>query len=128
MNKLQNKFCHQEIKISPYILENYQFLNKIVKSKSIKKRSFYLRNATHNELLSLVEIASNILSPKFNLLDRHKKRLIPNAHLFRKLAKIRSEKGARKFFNQQGNGLPVILPSLLIPIIGEVARLLLENG
>jgi hypothetical protein len=48
--------------------------------------------------------------------------------LFRKLAKIRSEKGARKFFNQQGNGLPVILPSLLIPIIGEVARLLLENG
>jgi hypothetical protein len=113
--------------IGPRVLENYTFLKKIATSKSTKRRLSLLRNASTDELLCLVEVASNLLKKdsKFPLTERHKNKLTPHIDYLRKLARIRSEKGARRIV-QEGNGL--FFPSLLIPIIGEAARLLLTNN
>ena len=111
--------------VGPRILENYSFLRKISKSKSDSKRLNALRNASSDELLALVEICSNILSSNFNLTTRQKKKIVPFANYIRKLSRIRSESGARKFVVQKGSGL--FLPSLLIPVIAEAARYIISS-
>jgi len=111
--------------VGPRILENYSFLRKISKSKSDSKRLNALRNASSDELLALVEICSNILSSNFNLTTRQKKKIVPFANYIRKLSRIRSESGARKFVVQKGSGL--FLPSLLIPVISEAARYIISS-
>ena len=111
--------------IGPRVLENYSFLRKIAKSKSDRKRLSALRNANRDELLALVEVCSNILSSNFNLTTRQKKKIVPFANYIRKLARIRSESGARKIIVQTGAG--IFLPSLLIPVIAEATRYLISS-
>ena len=111
--------------IGPMILENYSFLRKIAKSKSDNKRLNSLRNANSDELLALVEVCSNILSSNFNLTTRQKNKLVPFANYIRKLARIRSESGARKIIVQTGAG--IFLPSLLIPVLAEATRYLISS-
>jgi len=111
--------------IGPRVLDNYDFLRCIAKSKSERKRLKYIKNATRDQLLSLVEVAANILSPNFSITKRHKDRLIPHANYIRRLSRVRSERGAR-ILTQRGNG--PIFASLLIPIISEIGRLLLTRN
>jgi hypothetical protein len=114
----------QRVTIGPRILEHYKFLRQIAKSKVANKRIQYLKNATKDQLLALVEIASNILSPNFKLTKRNIDRLTPHAAYIRRLSRVRSERAARKL-TQFGNGFA--LPALLIPIIAEVGRFILSN-
>jgi hypothetical protein len=107
------------VTIGPRILENYHFLRKIANCRSEKRLLNYLSEASADQLLALVEVASNILSPKFNITERHRKKLIPHSDYIRRLSRSRSEKTARHI-SQQGNGF--VLSSLLIPILAEVAR------
>jgi hypothetical protein len=111
--------------VGPRILENYQYLRKIAKCRSEDRLMHYLRTATRDQLLSLVEVASNILSPKFNLTEKHRNKLLPHCKFIRCLARTRSEKGTRRIINQQGSGFA--LAPLLIPILAEVARSLLQQ-
>ena len=111
--------------IGPRVLENYKFLRKIAKSRSEKRRLSLLQNATRDELLTLVEVASNILSTKFSLTNREKNKLAPHANYLRSLARARSEKRAKRIV-QHGNGF--ILPALLLPIISEATRLILSKA
>src|SRR6266576_1660781 len=105
--------------IGPRIIDNFNFIKKLARTKSDKKRLHLLRNAKGEELLSLVEIAVNILSTNFSLSNIQKRRLLPHSLYIRKLAKVRTEKGARKVV-QYGSG--AFLLALLIPIIAEAAR------
>ena len=111
--------------IGPRVLENYHFLRRIASTKSDNQRISYLRNATRDQLLSLVEVAHNILSPSFSITNRHRAKLIPHAPYIRQLARMRSEKRAR-VISQRGSG--VAIASLLIPIIAEVGRMLLSRN
>jgi hypothetical protein len=61
----------------------------------------------------------------FNLTPKQKKRLQPYAGLVRKLARVRSEKAARKIVRQTGRG--AILPALLAPILIEAASHLISK-
>ena len=106
--------------VGPRVLENYKFLQDITKTKSIKKRSAIIKNASPNELLTIVEVAKNILSSNFPLTGRQKNRLLPFVDSIRKISRARSKLGTRKFI-QNGNGLNII-PSLLLPIIVEAAK------
>jgi hypothetical protein len=115
----------QVFEIGPRILDNYQYLRKLARTRLYIIRSQLLRNATRDELLSLVEIATHILSPIFNLTSWERRSLIPYAHYIRRLSRVRTEKGARRLI-QKGKGVAFI-PSLLIPIIAEVGRLLLSS-
>ena len=123
----KNLFCHNKeilIKINPLIEQNFQFLRTLARSRSEIKRKQILKKATSQELLSLVEIALNIVRSVFQLTTRQKKRLLPYANFVRRLSRLRSERGARKILVQQGSGLPYLLPALLTPIIIQLAKLL----
>ena len=108
------------------IFDNFNFLKKLARTKSEKKRKRLIKLADPNELLAVVEICANIIrSPSFNLRTRQKNRLLPHATYIRKVAKVRSEKGARRII-MRGSGGPA-LAAILAPIVAEVTRVLFSK-
>lgn len=115
------------------ILRNFEFLNKLAHTNSIKKRWPLVERATRDELLSIVEICANILSSDFVLTKAKKKRLMPFANLVRALSRARSEKRVKtiikkKFaedLNQKGKG--AFLTALLAPVLIEAGRMLYKH-
>lgn len=106
-------------KIGNLIISNINFIKKICKTRSEKKRKAYLKGATKEELLSLIEICSNILCSNFKLKPDQKKKLAPYANFIRKLGRVRSEKSARVIV-QKGNGF--IFSVLLTPVLAEAVK------
>ena len=45
-----------QYKFSPYIRSNYQFLNKLAKTRSDRKKHSLILEATPEQILSIVEI------------------------------------------------------------------------
>jgi hypothetical protein len=120
------KFSNQRPIVGSKVLENYNFLHKISKTKSDKKRNDLLKNSKPIELLTLVEIAKNIKNNKAGY-KFHKKsfnRLAPYAECIRKLSRAKSEKAARNLVIQNGSGF---LPSLLIPVLAEAAQQIISR-
>lgn len=105
-------------------LKHYGFLKQLAKTKSDKKRRKLLNSASRDQLLTLIEISTNLLS-NFNLTSRQKQKLSPFAPLVRKFSRIRSENSARKFIQQSGSGLP--FAALLTPILVEAASHLISR-
>lgn len=117
------------VQFSPTIASNHQFLRSLARTKSHRRRKRLLKSATTQQLLSLVEIALNILRNRFRLTQRQKNRMLPFVAFIRQLGRIRSERGARKLVVQKGGGLPIALfSSLLTPIILELARTVISNS
>jgi hypothetical protein len=108
------------------ITNNQTFLKRLWRCSSEKGRWRLLRKATSSELLSLVEICANILRPDCFLLHRRQReKLVPHADRIRRLARKRTDTGARRFLIQEGSG--PFFAALLGPIILEgVAHLLKE--
>src|SRR4030088_3621710 len=102
--------------IGESVYNNLKFLQTIVKTKSEKKRRRLLRLATTAELLTIVEIAINIIKARFLLTTRQRNRLVPYVEYIRRLSRARSESGARKIVQKGGN---LGLVALLTPIIIE---------
>jgi hypothetical protein len=111
--------------IGPRIYRNFEFLKRISKIKSEKKRENILRQASREELLAVIEIALNILRFNFRLGERQRKKLIPFAPYLRQLAAVRSERGARRIINQKGSG--PVLAALVLPVVAELARVLIDH-
>ena len=121
-----NNQLNSNLNISPLVSNNYSFLRSLSKTRSSHKRKKLLKKATVEQLLSIAEIAINILRNRFHLTQRQKRRMLPFAQSIREISRIRSERGARRQLVQKGNGLPLALfPSLLTPIILELARSLI---
>jgi len=108
------------------VLENYNFLKRLSKTRSEKRRFNLLQTASPVELLTLVEIAKNIRNPKtgYRLQGKSFNRLAPYADCIRKLSRARSEKAARNLVVQKGGQF---IPSLLIPVLAEAAQLLISK-
>ena len=118
----------QEVQMSPLVYQNYEFLKTLAKTKSFNKKKEILRKASTEQLLVLAEICLNIVRGRFKLTSRQKKRMIPYTDFIRKLSRARSERGAKKIV-QKGSGPGQLFPSLLAPIILEIARNLMnKNG
>ena len=83
-------------KIGQNILNNHIFLKKLAKTSSDRKRTRLLRLATSEELLSIIEIAYNILKNRFPLTKRQRSLLIPHADIIRKIGRVRTERGVKK--------------------------------
>lgn len=113
---------HKQPKISEIVTRNSTFLHSLARTKSFRKRRRLLKNADANQLLSLVEICLNILCSRFKLTTRQKKRLMPYADFVRRLARKRTERGARKILVQKGSGLGGVFAALLTPVLIELAR------
>ena len=107
---------NDKTKIGPRISKNFKFLKTLGKTRSKNKRSKLINLASADELLSIVEIAINILKANFNLTKRQRNKLVPFADLVRKISRSRSEKTARKLIQRGGNIAPFIA-SLLLPIL-----------
>ncbi|KAL3111280.1 hypothetical protein niasHT_013322 [Heterodera trifolii] len=90
------KMVKQNQKIGERVVHNYDYLKKLGKTTSEKKRRHLLNSAGCEELLSLVEICLNVLNGNFCLSSKQKQRLAPFAKDIRQLARVRSERGARK--------------------------------
>ncbi|KAL3118844.1 hypothetical protein niasHT_008191 [Heterodera trifolii] len=88
------KMVKQEI--GERVVHNYDYLKKLGKTTSEKKRRHLLNSAGCEELLALVEICLNVLNGNFCLSSKQKQRLAPFAKDIRQLARVRSERGARK--------------------------------
>jgi hypothetical protein len=113
-------------RVGQIILDNFDFLNKLIKTKSTTKRQKILKLATTQELLSLIEAAYNILKGRFELTARQRSRLIPHIAVLRKLGRSRSERGAKHIL-QKGGGLTII-PAIITPILIEAFRLIQNDS
>ena len=112
--------------IGQRVLEHFNFLQKLAKTKSEGRRCNYLKEASSDQLLTIVEIAKNLINSNFPLTGRQKNRLLPYANCIRKLSRARSERGTKRLILQKGGGLGFI-PALLAPIIIEAARQLINS-
>ena len=109
---------------SPYIKENLEFLQKLAKTRSDRKKNTILINASADQILAIVEICANILKFNFTLTKRQKRKLIKFADFYRTLARTRSEKTARRKL-QEGSGIAI--GTLLIPVLTTLASHLIEK-
>lgn len=112
--------------IGQRVLEHFNFLQKLAKTKSESRRCNYLKEASSDQLLSIVEIAKNLVNSNFPLTGRQKNRLLPYANCIRKISRARSESGTKRLILQKGSGFGFI-PALLVPIIVEAARQLISS-
>lgn len=71
-----------------------------------------------------MEVALNVLKSRFPLKPTQRRRLLPLASEVRRLSRSRSAKTARHLVQIGGNPL---LAALLVPIVTEVGRYLLET-
>ena len=108
------------------IYDNIHFLRRLCRCSSENQRWRLIKTATFDEILSVVEIATNILCSNFCLSKKQKTRLVPFAPLIRQLARKRSEQTARRLLVvQKGNGF--LFTALLAPVIAEAARVLVKK-
>jgi hypothetical protein len=112
--------------IGPRVIENLPFLKRLCRCSSERSRWRLLRKASKDQLLSLVEISTNLLRPHcFFLTQRQKNRLAPFATTVRGLSRVRSESGARRYTIQRGGG--GFFAALIAPILLEASRHLITK-
>jgi hypothetical protein len=108
-------------KIGKRIHQNISFLRQLNSCRRSKRHSVALiKEANAEQLLTLVEICFNLLKNRYPFSSAQRKRLLRYAAHIRELSRVRSVKSARRVLLQQGEGIPVIVASLLIPILGEI--------
>lgn len=111
--------------IGENVSKQHNFLQSILKTKSQKIQTSLIKNASADELLAIVECCANVLKAKFTLTERQKRRLSQHAQFLRKLARVRSERSARRLL-QHGSGIPAVV-ALITPIVAELARAIISN-
>ena len=104
---------------SPYVRENFEFLKRLSKTSSDKRKNALLLTASADQILAIVEICANVLKHNFTLSKRQKRKLIRFADFYRAIARSRTEKTARK--RLQEGGSPA-LAAILIPVLGALAE------
>ena len=104
---------------SPYVKENFAFLQKLAKTNSDKKKNTLLLSATADQILAILEIIVNVLKFNFTLTRVQKRKLAKFADYYRSIARSRSEKSARHRLQQGGSPA---LAAILIPVLSALAE------
>ena len=115
----------QKYNFSPTITSNVEFLNKLVKTKSSKRKHSLLLAATQEQILAIVEISANILKNNFVLTNRQKRKLSQYAELYRSIARSRTEPTARQRIQSGGQ---LAIAALLAPVLSFLAQSLLDRA
>ena len=110
-------------KVGDCVTRNISFLRKLARTSSLKKKTELIKNATPDELSTLVEITFNVVNKAFHVTPSRRLMLEPYATPLRKLSKTRSVEKARKIL-QTGDGFP--FASLLVPILLAAGQRILE--
>ena len=107
------------------IFRNYSFLRTLALIKSERKRLKLLTNASTEQILALIDAAANVSVFKtFCLSSTQKNKLKPYDKHIKKLSNAKDPNEAMKLLQKAGGRF---LPSLLMPVLLEVARTLLGN-
>ena len=110
---------------SKLIKQNCNFLKNVQKHGRNRSTVHQLMSgATDRQLLCFVEICFNILKGRVPLSKRQLYRLQRQAHLLRKLSRIRTVCSARHLLTkpQHGRGIPAVagvLASILVPMLSD---------
>lgn len=107
------------------VLDNYDFIRVLSSTRSPMKCTRLISGASDDQLLAIVEVALNILKSRFQLKPSQKRRLVPLASEIRRLSRARTANTARQIVQIGGNPL---LSALLVPVVLEVGRYLLERN
>lgn len=105
---------------SEKILKNLEFIKRLARTSSEKRRRKLLHSATDEQLEVLVEICVNVCRGTFQLKPRQIQKILPHANFVRRLARKKSPVGAKKTIVQQGTGSA--FTSLLLPILLALAK------
>lgn|SRR4051794_11068491 len=112
------------INYSPYITENIYFLKKLASTKSDKKKNVLLLNSSVDQILAVIEIIANVLKFNFPLNLRQRRKLSKFADFYRSLARVKTERTARKRL-QEGGAIPIA--AILVPILAAIGHEVLER-
>ncbi|KAL7076665.1 hypothetical protein ACQ4LE_004082 [Meloidogyne hapla] len=107
---------------SPYVKENFEFLQRLSKTSSDKKKNALVLSASADQILAIVEICANILKNNFTLSKRQRKKLAQFADFYRAIARTRTENSARKRLQQGGANSIAALAAILVPVLGALAE------
>lgn len=105
---------------------NLEFLRSLAGTSSAKKRRALIEKASIEELLCLVEIATNVVKGRFPLRPLRVNKLREHAPVLRRLSRVRTPGAARRLV-QSGEGLSAVVP-LIVPIIAHLLLELKRNG
>lgn len=108
--------------VSQRVLENFDFLERVARTSSSRKRLRYLEEADAEQLLAIVECCFNVLRARLPLTRQQRARLAEHAAHIRRISRVRTERSARKVI-QSGDGIAIA--TLLLPVIAEATRTLL---
>lgn len=122
------------------VIRNFNFLYQVASCRSAKQRWQLIKNASPDELFSVIEICANLSRGKFRLTKKEERRLCEYSDLVKKLGNTRSLRNAMRHIQhgegiieyQSPTGLPRIsikrqmggaafLPALLVPVLIELA-------
>lgn len=104
---------------SPYVSENYAFLQKLAKTKSNRKKNALLLTSSSEQILAILEIIHNVLKFNFTLTRQQKRKLAKFADYYRAIARSRTEKAVRRHLQQGGSPA---LAAILIPVVASIAE------
>jgi len=104
---------------SPYVKENFEFLQRLANTSSDKKKNALILTANADQILAIVEICANILKHNFTLSKKQRRKLAQFADFYRAIARTRTENSARKRLQQGGSAA---LAAILVPVLGALAE------
>lgn len=119
-----------QIRLSPHIVKNADFLIQLARSARARRRRVALiRGATPDQLLCIVEICLNLLRARLPLSGHQCRQLKSSAYSIRRLSRVRSANAARRLLLRKQIGgffavptLAAVLANLVVPLIGEVIQ------
>lgn len=131
-------------------IRNFDFLYSLSRCKDPQQKWEMIRKARRNQLLSIVDICSNLLSKNFKLSKSEERKLENYSDFLKKLARVKTEHGAKRLI-LKGEGIRIVkkrvrkngkgqkgygwktstqimqdgkggfLPALLVPVLMELA-------
>ena len=111
-------------KFSPYITSNTEFLKRLAKTRSDKRKHLLLLQASPDQILAIVEICANILKNNFVLNNQQRRKLAKYADYYRGIARSRTKKTARYRIQEGGQ---IAVATLLAPILSVLTQTLLDK-
>ena len=121
---IKNYIKMTQYQFSPYIKENANFLTKLAKTRSEKRKRVLLLEATPEQILSIVEICANVLKNNFVLTTRQRRKLAQYADLYRSISRSRTETTARNRIQEGGQ---LAIAAILAPVLSALAQNLLDK-
>jgi hypothetical protein len=99
------------------VYSHIPFFQRLANARTRKEHRSVVQSADRDSIIALVEVVTNTLCYNIPLTLPQRRKLRKYAGVLRALAKIRSEKKARRILEQHGG----FAPSLLVPVLAELA-------